>query len=126
MEYLWHGSPQKVDVLIPNQAHDIAFEEGCKLAVYATSKKEMAICFALGCETDSMGEAQRTMMPEFGMKMLFENCHPAYGNKGYLYKLDKSKFQYAYGSQWVCFDEVEPIEVEEIEVNDWLDLCIIN
>ena len=29
------------------------------------------------------------------------------------------------GSQWVCFDEIAPDFVEEIDVNDYLDYCII-
>ena len=80
----------KVDKLIPNQAMDVGFEEGCKLAVYATSNRNMAICFALGCVANDPAdekEASRTMMPEFGDKMVFDGCHPNYGGKGYLYKL---------------------------------------
>ncbi|WP_044916967.1 hypothetical protein [Butyrivibrio sp. WCE2006] len=61
-EYLYHGSPNKLDKLIPNQAHDVGFEEGCQLAVYATSNKNMAICFALGCISDGE-DAERIMMP---------------------------------------------------------------
>ena len=29
------------------------------------------------------------------------------------------------GSQWVCYNEIEPDYVEEISVNDYLDYCII-
>ena len=29
------------------------------------------------------------------------------------------------GSQWVCFDEIVPDEIIEIDVDDYLDLCII-
>lgn len=124
-EYLYHGSPYKVDKLIPNQAHDIGYIEGCKLAVYATSNKAMAICFALGCVDDN-DDAQRIMMPEYGDKMLFKNCHPNYGGKGYLYLLDKSRFQHAMNSQWVCYDAIIPDEIIEIDVDDYLDYCIID
>lgn len=27
--------------------------------------------------------------------------------------------------QWVCFDEIVPDYIEEIDVNDYLDYCII-
>lgn len=83
-EYLYHGSPYKYDILIPSQAFDIGFEAGCQLAVYATSNRNMALCFALGCVADSEKEVERTMMPEYGDKMLFKNGHPNYGGKGYL------------------------------------------
>ena len=121
---LWHGSSVKVDKLIPNQAMDVGFEEGCKLAVYATSNRNMAICFALGCVADEK-EPTRTMMPEFGDKMVFEGCHPNYGGKGYLYKLDSTGFEHAMGTQWTCMEEVIPLEVIEINVDDYLELCVV-
>ena len=123
-EYIFHGSPIKVKKLVPNQACDIAFEEGCQLAVYGTTNKKMAILFALGCITES-DEAERIMMPEYGDKMLFRKCHPNYGGKGYLYYLDKSKFIHAMGTQWVCYDEIVPERIEEICVNEYLADCII-
>ena len=123
-EYIFHGSPIKVKKLVPNQACDIAFEEGCQLAVYGTTNKKMAILFALGCITES-DEAERIMMPEYGDKMLFRKCHPNYGGKGYLYYLDESKFIHAMGTQWVCYDEIVPERIEEICVNEYLADCII-
>ena len=123
---LWHGSPYPLDKLVPNQAHDIGFEEGCQLAVYATSSKEMAICFALGCKENVPGiEGRRTMMPEYGNRMVFEGCHPRYGEKGYLYELDPKGFIHAMGTQWVCHHEVTPVKRIEINVDDYLDLCIV-
>lgn len=125
MEYLYHGSSGYFDKLIPQQAYDIGFEEGCKKAVYATSNKNMALAFALGSVPNKNGEIERVMMPEFGDIMVFEKGTPNYGGKGYLYVLDKKKFQHAMGSQWVCFEEIEPIEIQEIEVDDYLYLCLV-
>ncbi|MBP5608946.1 MAG: hypothetical protein J6X66_11880 [Lachnospiraceae bacterium] len=127
-DILWHGSPRKLTELVPNQACDTGFAEGCQLAVYATSNRNMAICFALGCidnDPQSENEASRTMMPEYGDKMVFEGCHPDYGGKGYLYKLDGSEFVHAMGSQWISYKKIVPIEIIEIDVNDHLDLCIV-
>ncbi len=123
-EYVFHGSPIRVDKLIPNQAYDVEYKEGCQYAVYATRNKKMAILFSMGCIEDGEN-ASRMMMPEYGDKMLFSNCHPNYGGRGYLYYLDKSKFVHAMGSQWVCYEEIIPELVEEIEINDYLDYCII-
>jgi hypothetical protein len=123
---LWHGSPYLLDKLVPQQAYDTGFEQGCQLAVYATSKKEMAICFALGCEENQPGTCgKRTMLPEYGNRMVFEGCHPKYGSKGYLYQLDPKDFIHAMGSQWVCPHEVTPVKRIEINVDDYLDLCIV-
>ena len=123
-EYLYHGSPYKLDKLIPNRAHDVGFAEGCQLAVYGTSNQKMAICFALGCVEESE-EAERIMMPEYGDKMVFRKCHPNYGGKGYLYYLDKTKFVHAMGSQYVCYEEIFPEKVVEINVDDYMDYCIL-
>lgn len=125
MEYLYHGSSGYFDKLIPQQAYDIGFEEGCQKAVYATSNKNMALAFALGSVPNKNGEIERVMMPEFGDIMVFEKGTPNYGGKGYLYVLDKKKFQHAMGSQWVCFEEIEPIEIQEIDVDDYLYLCLV-
>ena len=40
-----------------------------------------------------------------------------------MYVLDKSGFQHAMGTQWVCFEEVAPVEIQEINVDDYLYLC---
>ena len=123
-EFLYHGSPKRLDKLVPNQAYDIGFEEGCQFAVYATSNKTMAICFALGCVEENEN-AERIMLPEYGDKMVFKNCHPNYGGKGFLYLLDKEKFTHAMGTQWVCYEEINPDDVIEIFVDDYLSYCII-
>lgn len=124
-DVLYHGSSQKCQVLIPHQAYDIGFEEGCQLAVYASTNRNMAIGFALGAVPNEKGEIERVMMPEFGDKMVFKKGTPNYGGKGYLYVLPKDKFQHAMGSQWVCFEEVKPLEVIELEVNEHLDVCVV-
>jgi hypothetical protein len=123
-EYLYHGSPEKVEKLVPSQAFDTGYKEGCQFAVYATSNKKMAICFALGCVEENEN-AERIMLPEYGDKMVFKNCHPNYGGLGYLYLLDKEKFSHAMGTQWVCYEEIYPEDVIEIQVDDYLDYCII-
>lgn len=125
MEYLYHGSSRKCDVLLPHQAVDTAFAEGCQNAVYATSDKDMALAFALGAIPDENGEIDRSMMPESGNVMVFEKGTPNYGGKGYLYVLDKAKFQHALGTQWVCYEAVEPVEIVEINVDDYLYLCLV-
>ncbi|WP_026506788.1 hypothetical protein [Butyrivibrio sp. MC2013] len=123
-EYLYHGSPVKVDKLVPSQAYDTGFESGCQYAVYATSSKIMATCFALGCVEENK-DAERIMLPQYGNKMLFRNCHPNYGGKGYIYLLDKDKFSHAMGTQWVCHHEIVPDKIIEINVDDYLEYCIV-
>lgn len=58
--------------------------------------------------------------------MLFKNCHPGYGQKGYVYVLDKEEFVHAMGSQWVAYNSQIPSDIIEIEVDDYADdYCII-
>ena len=122
--YLYHGSPVKTKILYPRQAHDTGYEAGCQKAVYATDSLDMAICFALGVEGDENSE--RTMLPEYGMKMVFKNCHPRYGKKGYIYILNKDEFIHAMGSQWVAYKMQIPMDVIEINVDDYIeDYCVI-
>ena len=123
-EYLYHGSPKKLDKLIPMQAYDTGFDAGCQKAVYATSSKIMAICFALGCIEEN-DKAERIMLPQYGDRMVFRNCHPDYGGKGYLYLLDRDKFIHVMGTQWVCYEEIVPEEIIEINVDDHLEYCIV-
>lgn len=125
MEYLYHGSSGYYDILIPHQAYDTGFQQGCKNAVYATSNKNMALAFALGAIPNKDGEIERVMLPEYGDVIVFEKGTPNYGGKGYLYVLDKSKFQHALGTQWVCFEEIVPLEIQEINVDDYLHLCLV-
>ena len=122
---LYHGSPNKYDLLIPHQAYDTGFAEGCQNAVYATTNKAMVICFALGAVADENGEVEREMMPEYGDKIVFRKGHPNYGGKGYVYVLDSERFVHAMGSQYVCFSQVKPLEILEINVDDYLKYCIV-
>lgn len=125
MEYLYHGSSIRCDILLPHQAVDSGFEEGCQNAVYATSDKNMALAFALGARPNKNGEIERVMLPEYGDRMIFEKGTPNYGGKGYLYILDKARFKHALGTQWVCSEAVKPVEIIEINVDDHLDLCLV-
>lgn len=123
-DYLYHGSPFKAEILYPKQAYDIEYEAGCQEAVYATDSLDMAICFALGVEGGE--NSVRTMLPEYGMKMLFKNCHPRYGMKGYVYILNKEGFVHAMGSQWVSYKKQIPVDIIEINVDDYIeDHCMI-
>ena len=63
MEYLYHGGSGYYETLIPHQAYDTGFGEGCKSAVYATTNRNMASAFALGAMPNTNGEIERVMLP---------------------------------------------------------------
>jgi len=122
--FLYHGSSQLVNPLKPFQAYDFGFEEGNQYAVYASSEIDIALAFALGAVLDAEGKCDRVMDPKYGFptKMIFFSGHPNYGGKGYLYKLNSDGFVFAGGTQWVNPNPVIPIEVKEINVDDYLHL----
>lgn len=71
-------------------------------------------------------DSERTMLPEYGMKMLFKNWHPRYGRKGYIYVLNRDEFVHAMGSQWVAYKEQIPVDIIEINVGEYTqDHCVI-
>lgn len=67
-------------------------------------------------------DSERTMLPEYGMKMLFKNCHPRYGRKGYIYVLNRDEFVHAMGSQWVAYKEQIP-ENRKFKNRKFLQKC---
>lgn len=124
-EILYHGSGVLVEELEPRLAKDTMFKEGCQKAVYATTDKNMALSFALGGIPDDNGNLERIMLSEYGSKMIFRKGTPNYGGKGYLYIIAKENFIHVMGTQWVCYEKVKPIDVIEIDVNDYLELCVV-
>ena len=125
MDYLYHGSEGLYTELIPKKAMDEKYIERNLKAVYATTSKWMAICFALGKRPGVSGNISREISEERGKVIIFHEGKPNIGGVGYIYKLKRDGFIHIRGTQWVSFSPVKPIEVEKILVNDYLDYCII-
>ena len=123
-EHLYHGSPGLYKILLPNQGDDWGYAEGRHYGVYATSNRDIAIAFALGAKPDEQGKIERIMDPKYGekIKMIFHRGHPNFGGKGYVYKLLNEGFVYTMGTQWVNPNPVKPVEISEINVDDYLHL----
>lgn len=122
MDVLYHGSSIYVDELIPQQAFDWGYEEGCKHAVYATSNKNQVLAFALGSIPDNEGNVERIMEPKYGDQMVFWKGTPNYHGVGYLYILSAERFIHAGGSQWISKQIIKPLEIVKINVDDYLHL----
>lgn len=114
-----------MDILLPNQAHDRLHKEGCRYAVYATSVRNVALTHALGKVPDESGACERFMYkkhPSDPEQVVFMKGHPNFSGKGYLYKMTSEGFTHAIGSQWICPNPVKPVEILEINVDDYLHL----
>ena len=122
--YLYHGSSKRVNILMPQLADDWRFEAGRHFGVYATSNRDLALAFALGCVPDETGTCHRIIREKDRkpFKMTFVRGHPKFGSKGYLYKLSSRGFHHVGGDQWVCENPVKPIKITEINVSDYLHL----
>ena len=107
-----------------SQAYDWGYTAGCKNAVYATSNRDIALAFSLGAIPDKNGNCGRLIDKKYdnGSKMIFYKGHPNFGGKGYLYKLSSQGFTYTGGTQWINLEPLIPIEISEINVDDYLYL----
>ena len=123
-EILYHGSSKYVEILLPSKAEDWFNDSGSQFGVFATSKHNIALCFALGANPDEYGNISRYIFTEEGKEeiIIFVLGHPNFDGKGYLYTLSSEGFEHVRGSQWICRNPVKPIKIEEIDVNNYLHL----
>ena len=123
-KHLYHGSSKRVDVLVPHQAEDFLNPAGSEYGVWATSNRDVALTFALGAVPDETGAVIRVMRPQDlnPIRMVFVQGHPNFGGKGYLYTVSSQGFEHVGGEVWICQNPVTPVEVLEINVDDYLRL----
>jgi len=121
-KYLWHGSPNRYEILNPNQASDFLNSAGNLVGVYATPKKESAITFAMGNKPDSQGKVTKFMKGDKNIMMVFIHGSPNWGSTGYLHKLSYEGFKEVCNGQFVCTTHVIPLEIIEIKVDDYKHL----
>jgi hypothetical protein len=119
---LYHGSMKRVDILLSSQSVDWLSRDGNQCGVYATADREIALAFALGWVPDEAGNCSR-MIKGPDKRMVFVDGRPNLGGKGYLYVLPPDRFRCLPGSkQWVCSEPVRPLEIIEINVDDYVHL----
>ena len=121
-KYLYHGSSSRFDILMPNQASDFLNKSGNQYGVFATSNRDVALAFALGTVPDATGGVMRVILSLDPVKMIYVHGYPDLGGKGYLYTLSSEKFERVDNLQWVCREPVKPLEILEINVDDYAHL----
>ena len=122
-KYLYHGSPKKIvgNELIPHQAHDLGKRpENLHKAVYATSERKLAIAMAI---ISSKGVIYSSLRFSGNPPGIIYQGWPEQ-EKIYLYTLPVDTFQPSGhgGKQWVSFQPVQPVKVEELLIKDYLYL----
>ncbi|MCG2725894.1 MAG: NUDIX hydrolase [Elusimicrobia bacterium] len=121
-KYLWHGSCDKYETLKPSQATDFTNPMGNLNGVYATPIKEVATTFAMGNKPDSQGRITKFIKGTENVKMVFLYGSPNWGGVGYLYKLAYDGFTEVCKKQFISENETPPMEIIEINVDDYKHL----
>ena len=122
-DVLWHGSTEpNLTVIEPRQAKDISGEPSQnKFAVYATADRNVAIALTLGERGANHG-----INHNIDNKLVSFDNPPRLrtGKQGYLYKLPvdtfETKFIPTQNPEWTSDVPVKPIDVEVINVDDYI------
>jgi len=122
--YLYHGSSEKVKMLLPHKSQGLFSARNRQKGVYATPNEKLAIAFALGPEPDENNRLLWTV--ECGSRnkvnIVFYYGHPSFGKKGYVYKVATEGFRKISQNQWVSKRPIKPLEIIEIAVDDYLGM----
>lgn len=121
LKHLWHGSTKRHDVLEPSQAVDLSGHPASnKKGVYATDLKELAIEFGLA-DKKLHKFADYTKKP---VQLVLIEGNIRTGKKFYLHKVKSIGFKEMpkESHQWISFNNVKPIEILELCVNDYKHL----
>lgn len=127
-EYLFHGSPTKLDLLEPRQAHSHSRSHG-KMAVFATSYYQIAIFRALTLAAKLVvkpSEYQSAFSLDDG-RLLFRVSKATLnaiktGLIGYVYLLDKGQFELINSMEYRAVKAVSPVKTLQVEADDLPDV----
>lgn len=125
-KYVFHGSPDIIDVLSPRQAENLnkktgEMERDGEPAVFATSYADIAIFRALMDGKDIVGGSE-SLFGIDGQELYFSATKnlldQAKKKVGRVYVLDKEKFENFEGMQCRSHEPIAPIEIVEVNVDD--------
>jgi len=120
-EFLYHGSPVKLDRLEPQPARGVGSEHDMLTAVYATDVRNMAIAFSMAGVHDAQGHLSwRLEMEGDQPHIVYEAGRPRNGEVGFVYLLSPEGFVQVAPHQWVSYRPVTPLSCEAIRVDDYL------
>ncbi len=120
--FLYHGSPHKLDIIVPNQARGLGNQVNNRLnSVYASDERNYAIMFALNIFPNHQGERTWSISwtPEL-MEVVITNGKLDLTTEGYLYRLPSDTFRQVEHFQWVSDVPVKPLECQIIRPKDHL------
>jgi len=127
--YLYHGSPQRTNVLTPRPARGVGPEKDRLCAVYASHVREFVIPFALPIVPDERGNPSWTLSfsgsrspGEGRARVVIKAGRLDLSQVGYLYRVPSDTFEPVDDLQWVSYAPVRPLDCEIISPADYLDM----
>lgn len=131
-EYVFHGSPFKLEILEPNQAYNRQKKEGGEYddvpdgepAVFASPSVDAAIFLAVINHTNAplgswAGFTYNNKKGHFGFRATKETMDQINEKTiGYVYVLDKNKFEIGDANEPVSYKAISPVKVIEVKKED--------
>lgn len=124
--FLYHGSQYLLGALIPKQAKDNT-DIGSQFALYACADFNSVVPFALPIRWYPDNPAGKRSFSCHKDKTLIEYGSINPDGVGYVYKINSDHFEKIDDWQWIATEEIRPIEVTKIRVEDyWHNISFSN
>ena len=119
--YLYHGSPEKLDRIEPRPARGVGPEKDRLNAVYATHIQNLAIAFSL----PFVPNENNNLSLQVSLQAAEPEIHLEAGSldmarSGFLYTVPSASFEQLDDEQWVSYSSVEPCDKVRINPKDFL------
>lgn len=118
-DYLYHGSPKKLEILKPSQAIGFSGAGDNEHAVYAVACYELAVAFALTLTAQTHTAVFSVDTQSNPPVIRLKDTLIDWQKTGYIYKLPLTSFQLIAPDQWVSYEPVIPVEVFKINPIDY-------
>ena len=124
--FIFHGSPRKIDNLIPQLAVDKAKESGNRKAIYMTSLSEKAMFYALTGDREEGGTEAHIYVERIDGQPDRKTFHFAVEDKksireqGFVYVFSKLQADEFVNNEYISYKALRPIAVIAVKRKDFL------
>lgn len=126
-DYIFHGSPFLFEICKPHKAKcDSKNPSNEQTAIYGANNLKFAIVLAFEKLPKDKYSWKVSFINGKCVAELIDGTYIDESAKGYLYCFEKSKFKPTHknSTQYVCFTEIKPLKIFEINYKDYADLFI--
>ena len=125
-EYLFHGSPKKMDILVPHESHDSRGNSNnlaTAVFLFPSFLKATPYAFKDSIKVLSVGKKWNFEIPNDDSYPLMKMSNVQLDDNliGYVYvfKKDEAMIKDSESYQYKCFTEIKPIDVVEVRYRDF-------